>query len=160
MAMAKLKAQDKAPIWVYLMSPGGIVQCGFAMHDIIKSVTGLGVEVNGLATGVVASMAMAVLQAMTRRYSLPNTQFMLHEVSQVMGSSQAKLTEAEEMQAEHKRMNAIVMGILAERSGMPAAKIMEQIKKKDVWLDPSKAKKFGPKGLIDEIVDTLPIQLV
>ncbi len=72
------------PIWIVLKSPGGDVAEGFAIFDLIKALTATGREVNILGVGCVASMATAIMQAGTSRYSLPNTQFLVHQIRQTL----------------------------------------------------------------------------
>ena len=105
------------PIWVMLNSPGGLVHYGLGIHDSIKMITATGRVVNVLGTGLVASMATVILQAGTRRYSLPNTQFLLHQVSEFIIFKREEVTEQEERAEETKRINNIVMNIIANRSG-------------------------------------------
>jgi len=54
------------------------------------------------------------------------------------------------------RINDIVMGIIAHRSGIELDEIKKLSDKKDYWMDASKALKFGTHGLIDEVITELP----
>ena len=150
--------QPNKPIWVIMKSPGGQVDEGFAIYDVIVALTKMGATVNILCMGLVASMGVSILQAATRRYSFPNTQFMIHEVSQVI-MAREKASESDERNAEIKRINSLVLGLLADSTGLDKKQIMADVHKTDVWLDARAAKNFGPNGLIDEIVDTFPFEL-
>jgi len=69
-----------SPIWIILNSPGGDAASGLAIIDTIRALVKKGRVVNILGVGEVASMATAVMQAATKRYCLPNTQFLVHQV--------------------------------------------------------------------------------
>lgn len=150
----------KTPVWLLLNSPGGNVSDGFAIYDGIKALTGSGVTVNVVGMGRVASMATAIMQAGSRRYSLPHTQFLVHQVRHIIGFFEVEeVNQGKERVVEMERLNDIVMGLIADRAGIDLEKLKELSKKTDVWLDPVKAKEFGQHGLIDEIVTTFPFQL-
>lgn len=144
-----------ATIWMILNSPGGQVDQGFAIFDTVRALTLTGRKINILCIGCVASMATCVLQAATQRYSLLNTQFLIHEISQHIHGVE-KVSEGEDRVTENKRINNIVMGIIAERAGIATQELIKVSKKKDYWLDAKGALKFGKSGLIDKIVDKLP----
>lgn len=151
------KTEPNKPIWLVMKSPGGFVDEGFAVYDAIKAFVKNGVEINILCMGLIASMGASILQAASRRYSFPNTQFMIHEVSQTI-MAREKASESDERNAEIKRINNIVLGHLAERTGLDLKKIKEDVHKTDVWLDAEGARNFGPNGLIDEVVDVFPFE--
>jgi len=146
----------KKPIWVILDSPGGDVFAGFAIHDMIRSAVAGGAEINILGKGLMASMATVVLQAATKRFTLPYTQFLVHEVSQSIFEIGEKVSEGEERVEESKRINRIVMGIIAKRVGMNVDDLIKISKKKDCWFDADGALKLGEHGLVDQVIEALP----
>lgn len=144
--------------WFFINSPGGMIDQGFAIYDTIKMLVGSGRIVNTVGIGEVASMALVILQAGTKRYSFPNTQFMVHQASiftEGDGERKEVNTLAEDA-AELKRMNMIVLKILADRCGMDMKQLMRLSKKTDITISAQHAKDFGKNGLIDEIITTLP----
>src|SRR3989344_7358256 len=148
---------EKKPIWIVLKSPGGDVAEGFAIFDLIKALTATGREVNILGVGYVASMAPAIMQAGTKRYSLPNTQFLVHQIRQTLPFfQQEEVNEGRERQQEMDRINDIVMKMIADRAGMSLDEIKRLSEKKNYWVNADDAKKFGTHGLIDEVVSTFP----
>jgi len=157
--LPKLSHDDKKPIWVVLDSPGGSILQGFAVHDFLKALTLQGWEVNVLGLGQVASMAVCIMQAATKRYAFPNTQFTVHQASRSGGSDDQEVNELEEIAEELKRLNGIVLKIVAERSGMDLEELKKLSKKTDYSLDANMAKDFGQNGLIDEVVTTFPFLL-
>lgn len=145
------------PVWIVMNSPGGEVAQGFAIYDAIRAMVKSGMPVNILAMGLVASMATAILQSASRRYSLPNTQFLIHQVSQTIWKTE-EATEGRERVEETERINRIVMGMIAERSGMEIEKLIGLCQKKDYWLSAQTAlESFGGNGLIDEITPDFSI---
>lgn len=146
----------RKPIWIVLDSCGGDVFAGLAIYDMIKAVVADGAEINILGKGMVASMAAAVLQAGSKRFVLPHTQFLVHEISQSIFDVIEKVSVGEERVEEGKRLNLIVMGIIAERAGIDVGELIKVSKKKDCWYDAQSALKVGSHGLADEVVTSLP----
>ena len=127
------------------------------MYDAIKMLTNKSVEVNILGLGHVASMATVIMQAGTRRFSGPHTQFLVHQVRNAIGFFEIEeVNVGRERIEETERLNNIAMGLIAERTGIDVSELKELSKKKDFWLDLIGAKKLGKNGLIDEIITDLP----
>jgi ATP-dependent Clp protease protease subunit len=137
---------DKNPITVYINSPGGQADSGFAIYDFIRFVKP---PVRTIVTGMCASAAVLPFLAVPRerRFSLPNARFLLHQPStMVMGSASDVAINAEEIVKLRERYNAIV----AQETG----KTPEQVTKdadRDFWLSPAQAKEYG---LVGKIVKT------
>lgn len=144
------------PIWIILNSPGGDLYHGLALHDVLVSLREFGVKINILGIGSVASAAAVVLQAGTRRYSLPHTQFLVHQLSELKIFSEEEVTEVKENAKELDRVNKVVMNIIAQRTGRPLMKLLKETEKKNLWLGAEAAKAYGEHGLIDEITTKLP----
>lgn len=118
------------PIWIILNSPGGDILYGFGIYDLIRSVIEKETTINILCTGMVASMSAVILQAGSKRVSFPNTQFLIHQVSQTIFDKNEEVNEGEERVEENKRVNRITMGIIAERIGMDLDMLLKLSKKK------------------------------
>lgn len=151
-----MKDGKPLPISIILDSPGGDVFAGFAIHNMIRAAVVSGIEVNIIGKGLMASMATVILQAGSRRLALPHTQFLVHEISQDIFAVTEKVSETEERVEETKRLNRIVMDIIAQRVGMDVDALIKLSKKRDCWFDGQGALKLGTNGLIDEIVETFP----
>jgi ATP-dependent Clp protease protease subunit len=147
----------KGPILVILNSPGGDIYRGLAIYDTIRMFVESGIEINVLGNGLVASMATIILQAGKRRFASQNAQFLVHQVSDVTLFSIEEVNQAEERTAEHRRINNIVMNVIAEKVGMPLDELLEISHKKDYWLGAQNALEFGVNGLIDEITTKFPL---
>ena len=148
---------NNKPLWIVLNSPGGEVNYGFAIYDTIKSLVDRGRTINIIGQGLVASMAVTIMQAGTRRYSLPHTQFLVHQVSKVIGIfGGTEASQAQEEVEELNRLNNITLAVIANRAGIGLEELKKLCRKTDYWLDAEKAKKLGTAGLIDEIVTVYP----
>ena len=75
-----LAAESNDPITLYISSPGGHVESGDVIYDIIKFIEP---EVRVVGTGWVASAATTIYLAADKknRYALPNTRFLVHQPS-------------------------------------------------------------------------------
>ena len=158
--ITRLSSLDKIPMWILLNSPGGDIIQGLAVYDLIKAIAGQGWEINIIGLGQVASMAVCIMQAGTKRYALSNTQFTIHQASLFSeAEDRVEVNKMVEDTKELKRLNHIILKIIAERSGMDMRQLLRRSKKTDYTLDTTAAKEFGERGLIDEIITTFPFQL-
>ena len=146
-ALLMLQQDDeKSPITVYINSPGGHADSGFAIYDFMRFVKP---PVRSIVTGMCASAAVLPFLAVSKekRYSLPNARFLLHQPSTVVqGSASDVAINAEEILRLRERYNTIV----SQETG----KSVEQVTKdadRDFWLSPGQAKEYG---LVGKIVKT------
>jgi len=141
-----LEKQDpKAPITIYVNSPGGHVTAGLAIYDVMQYVQ---CDIITVCIGLAASMGSIILAGGTKgkRYSLPNSEIMIH---QPLGGTEGQATDIR-IAAEHiiKTGNTLY-GILAKHSG----KDIKQVEKdcdRDNYMTPEEALKYG---LIDKIIN-------
>jgi ATP-dependent Clp protease protease subunit len=92
-----LEKQDaKAPITLYVNSPGGHVTAGLAIYDTMQYIKP---DVITVAIGMAASMGSVILAggAKGKRYALPHTEIMIH---QPLGGAEGQATEIK-LAAEH-----------------------------------------------------------
>lgn len=141
-----LESRDTSkPVTVYINSPGGSADSGFAIYDILRFIKA---PVRTVVCGLCASAAVTVFLAGPKgsRLSLPNGRFLLHQPSTMSrgDASDIEIT-AREIVRLRDRYNAIV----AEAT----TKSLEQVAKdadRDFWLDANEAKEYG---LVDRIVE-------
>ena len=138
-----LSSDSNDPILLVLSSPGGHVESGDMIHDMIKFVSA---PVKILGTGWVASAGALIYAAAKKenRYSLPNTRFLLHEPRGGVGG---QATDVEIQAREIIKMRERLNNIFAEATGKP----LEQIKKdtdRDFWMSSSEAVDYGLVGKI------------
>jgi ATP-dependent Clp protease, protease subunit len=134
---------EKKPITVYINSPGGSADSGFAIYDILRFVKPpVRTVVNGLCAS--AAVIIYLAAAKDKRFATPNSRFLLHQPStRVMGSASDIAISAEEIVKLRERYNSIV----AAETG----KTVEQVTKdadRDFWLSPHGAREYGLVGKI------------
>ncbi len=134
----------KKDIYLYINSPGGVVTSGMAMYDTMRYIS---CDVSTLCIGQACSMGSFLLAggAKGKRFSLPNSQIMIHQPS---GGAKGQAADIE-IQAKlildlRKRLNQIY----AENTGQPID-VIEKAMDRDNFMTPVEAKNFG---LIDEVV--------
>lgn len=140
------RLDPKAPITVFVNSPGGSADSGFAIYDLLRFTT---CPVRTVANGVVASAAVLIYLGSEKgsRFSLPNARFLLHQPStMVRGQSSDIDIAAREIVKLRRRYNEIV----AETTGRKVEAV-ERDSDRDFWLSASEAKEYS---LVDHIVKT------
>ena len=143
--MLFLQMEDpKREINLYINSPGGSVTAGLTIYDTMQFVT---CDVATYCVGIAASMAAVLLTAGTKgkRYALPNSDVMLHQVS---GGAQGPASDVERTVEYMFRLKKRLIGIIAHHTG----KTEEQIQTdsdRDYWITAQQAKEYG---LVDEVV--------
>ncbi len=131
------------PILLVLSSPGGHVESGDMIHDMIGFITA---PVNILATGWAASAGALIYTAVPveRRYALPNTRFLLHEPRGGVGGMASDVEiQAKEIIRMRERLNRI----FAAATGQTYEKIVEDTDR-DYWMSAEEAKNYGLVGNI------------
>lgn len=146
------------PIWIVMNTPGGNATECFALCDMMRAITNKGTAINILGVGEIASAGVALMQMGTMRYSFPLTRYLVHQI-RGGSSSDEEVSQDEERLEEKKRLNKIYMELISGRTGKSLNEIVELARKTDYWMSAEAAKRFGPNGLIDEIVDTFPFEL-
>ena len=146
--MLFLTSQDpKKDIQLYINSPGGILSSALAIYDTIQYVK---CPVSTVCVGSAASGAAVLLAsgAKGKRFSLPNSQILLHQVA-VSGIGGAAVEI--EITAKHViRLKKRVNKILAKHTGQKLEKI-ELDTDRDFYLSAEEAKEYG---VIDKVIRT------
>lgn len=144
-----LSAEDpNKDIKVVIHSPGGHVESGDTIHDMIKA---LRPKIKTIGTGWVASAGTHIYLAADKahRYALPNTRFMIHQpLGGMRGSASDIEIEAEEIMKMHERINRTI----ADETGQPLAKVKEDTDR-NFWMSAEEAKAYGLVTRIIERVD-------
>ena len=138
-----LAADSDDEIKIFINSPGGHVESGDTIFDMIRFVKP---TVKIVGTGWVASAGALIYAAAERenRYSLPNTRFLLHQpAGGVRGQAQDIAIEAEEIIKMRERLNRI----FAEQTGQPLEKITKDTDR-NFWMSAKEAVNYGLVGHI------------
>jgi ATP-dependent Clp protease, protease subunit len=145
-----LDGESHEPIKIFINSPGGHVESGDTIFDMIRFVKS---PVKIIGTGWVASAGALIYAAAERenRYSLPNTRFLLHQpMGGVRGQAADIAIEAEEILKMRHRLNEI----FARQTGQPLEKV-EKDTDRNYWMTAAEAKKYGLVGQIVESLDEI-----
>ena len=140
-----LSQQSDAPIRVLISSPGGHVESGDAIHDMIRFINA---PVMTIGTGWVASAGALIYVGAPReqRFCLPNTRFLLHQPAGGAGGTASDIDiEAREILRMRDRLNRI----FARETGQPLERIEEDTHR-NFWLGAEAALRYGLVGRIIE----------
>jgi ATP-dependent Clp protease protease subunit len=143
-------ADSEGDIRLILNSPGGHVESGDTIHDMIRF---LGTRVKILGTGWVASAGAHIYLGAPRenRYALPYTRFLLHQpLGGVRGQASDISIEAEEILRMRERLNREI----AKETGQPYEKIVADTER-NYWLSAEAARDYGLVGKIISRADEL-----
>jgi ATP-dependent Clp protease protease subunit len=138
-----LSSESNEDITIFIHSPGGHVESGDTIHDMIGFVSP---RVKMVGTGWVASAGTHIYLSVPRedRYCLPNTRFMIHQpLGGVGGQAMDIEIEAEEMLKARARLNAVI----ADQTGQPLEKV-EKDTDRNYWMSPAEAKEYGIVGKV------------
>jgi ATP-dependent Clp protease protease subunit len=136
---------SKKDIKLYINSPGGSVTAGMAIYDTMQYVKP---DVATMCVGIAASMGSFLLAAgkKGKRFTLPNSEILLHQVS--VDSIGGQATEIEISARQILKTKARLNQILAKSTGQNLAKV-EKDTERDFWLSAEEAKAYG---VVDEII--------
>jgi ATP-dependent Clp protease protease subunit len=138
-------AEGEGDIRVIINSPGGHVESGDTIHDMMRYV---GPRVKVIGTGWVASAGAHIYLGADKenRYCLPNTRFLLHQpLGGTRGQASDIAIEAEEIIKMRERINRLI----ARETGQPYDKIVNDTER-NFWMGPEEAKAYG---IVNKIVN-------
>lgn len=145
-----LAAENDEPITIYISSPGGHVESGDVIYDMIKYIKP---TVRVVGTGWVASAATNIYLAAKKenRYSLPNTRYLVHQPS---GGSQGDATDIKIQMEQIIKTKERINKIISEETGRP----LEQVEKdtdRDYWMSVDEAVDYGIVGKVVSSVNDI-----
>lgn len=133
-----LSETSHEPVRLVISSPGGHVESGDAIHDMIRFV---GAPVTVIGTGWVASAGVHIYLAAARerRYCTPNTRFLLHQPMGGIGGSAVDMEiEAREILKMRDRLNRVI----ASETGQTLDQVARDTDRNH-WLTPEEARDYG-----------------
>ena len=141
-----LAEESEAPISMLISSPGGHVESGDAIHDVIRFVRA---PVTTVGTGWVASAGTHVFLAASkeRRVCLPNTRFMIHQPG---GGAGGPATDIAIQAKEILRTRERIARVIARQTGKELQKVLTDMER-DFWLSAEEAIEYG---LVSKIIET------
>ncbi|MFC5186793.1 ClpP family protease [Actinomadura harenae] len=142
-----LAAQDaERDITLYVNSPGGVVDAGMAIYDMMQFVPN---DVSTVALGMAASMGQMLLCAGApgKRYALRHARVMMHQPSGGIGGTASDVRIQAEQSVYLKRT---LFERIAEHTGQPLERVIAD-GDRDRWFTAEQAREYG---LVDHVVDS------
>jgi ATP-dependent Clp protease, protease subunit len=139
-----LNADNHDPIKVIITSPGGHVDSGYAIHDVMKFIES---PIIAIGAGWVASIAVPIFFGAPKehRYSLPSTRYLIHQPSGGAGGQASDIRiEAQEILKIRKRINELI----ALETGQTVEKVGKD-SERNFWMSAEEAVDYG---LVTKIV--------
>ncbi len=135
------------PITIYIYTEGGSEYAMFAIYDVIKQCA---CDVETVAMGEVLSAGPILVAAGTKgkRYSLPNTFFMVHESWDTIGD--VKLSDNKNIIKHHSALENRWLLLMEENTGISRKKWQKMCSGPDKYFDATKAVELG---IVDYIWD-------
>ncbi|WP_029011867.1 ATP-dependent Clp protease proteolytic subunit [Niveispirillum irakense] len=141
-----LAAENDEPIKLVINSPGGHVESGDTIHDMIRFIKP---KVKVLGTGWVASAGAHIFLGAAKedRYCLPNTRFMIHQPAGGVGGPATDIAiEAKEIIKMRHRINAVI----ARETGQPIERVAVDTDR-NFWMSAEEAKEYG---IVSHVIET------
>ena len=141
-----LEAESDEPVKIFIDSPGGDADAGFAVFDMIRFVS---VPVYTIGMGLVASAASIILLAAPkeRRFGLPNSHYLIH---QPLSGIKGVATEIEIHAQELEKMRVRINELIAKETGLPLEKISKDTDR-DFWMNAIEAKDYN---LVSKVISS------
>lgn len=145
-----LAFESDEPITLFISSPGGHVESGDVIYDMIRYIKPV---VRTVGTGWVGSIATHIYLAPEKehRYCLPNTRFLIHQPAGGFGGDATDIAiHAKEIVKTRERINRTI----AERTGQPLERVAADTDR-DFWMSAEESREYGLVGKIINTVDEL-----
>lgn len=144
-SLMKYMEKQKKDVTLYINSPGGEVEAGLVMYDVIQAYP---YDLSIYCVGMAASMAAVLLAGgrKERRFILPNSKVMIHEplISDRFGGSATTIEKKAQRILEVKSQ---INSILAKHTG----RTVEEIDKATAFDNVMTAKEAVEFGICDKI---------
>lgn len=138
---------SKEPITLYLASPGGECDAGWAMIDLIEKIKKHGTPIRTICAGSCSSMAAVILAAgsVGERYAFPSSRIMIHQAGVELTGG--KLDDIANTTRELQYWTDTSAKYLSKVTKKPVKDIEKELCY-DNYMSPTEAKKFG---IIDKV---------
>ena len=140
-----LDGASDAPIDMLVSSPGGHLESGDTVHDVVRFINA---PVRMIGTGWVGSAATHLFLAVPkeRRFCLPQTRFLIHQPS---GGAGGQATDIAIVAREIIKARERIARVISRETGHPLDKVLVDIER-DNWMGPEEAIEYG---LISRIIE-------
>ncbi|MEE2736373.1 MAG: ATP-dependent Clp protease proteolytic subunit [Pseudomonadota bacterium] len=142
-----LSTESDDPITIYISSPGGHVESGDVVYDMIKFIKP---KVRVVGTGWVASAATNIYLAAKKenRFSLPNTRYLVHQPS---GGSRGDATDIKIQAEQIVKTKTRINKIISNETGRPIDQV-EKDTDRDYWMSAEEAIEYG---IVSKIISSI-----
>jgi ATP-dependent Clp protease protease subunit len=133
-----LNSVSHDPIRMIITSQGGHVDSGYAIHDMMRFIES---PIHTIGAGWVASIGVPILLAAEkdRRYTLPNTRFLLHQPHGGAGGQASDIRIAAE---EILKLRARINELIASETGQAVERVTHD-SDRNYWMDATQAVEYG-----------------
>jgi ATP-dependent Clp protease protease subunit len=133
-----LEEMSDDPIRIFIDSPGGDADAGYAIFDMIRFVKP---KVYTIGMGLVASAGAIILLAASKdcRIGLPNSHYLIH---QPLSGMRGVATEIEIHAREIEKMRMKINKLISEETGQAIDKVSKDTDR-DYWMNGDEAKEYG-----------------
>jgi ATP-dependent Clp protease, protease subunit len=145
-----LSEESDDPINLYISSPGGHVESGDMVHDVIKFIRP---KVRAIGSGWVSSAGALIFVGAEKedRYCLPNTRFLLHQPAGGIGGTASDMViQARQIEIMRDRFHHL----FAAATGQTPERI-EQDTQRDFWMTTQEALDYGLVGSVISSISSL-----
>ena len=135
---------SEKPVYIYIDSPGGDVDSGFAIFDAIRFIS---CPVYIVGIGLIASAAALILLSVPKenRFGFENSRYLIHQpLSEMRGVA----TDVEIYAKEMENTRLVINKVISEQTGQSLEKVTQDTER-DYWLSSVQACEYG---LISKIV--------
>lgn len=132
------------PIWLHLQTGGGDLLAALSLVDQMQQ---LKMPIYSIVEGICASAGTLIALACSKRYILPRSLMMIHQLSTFFSGTYEEFKDEVEMQ---NMLMDIVMDLYLSRSKLDKAQLTEMLKR-NTWLNAQKCLEYG---FVDEIVSS------
>ena len=135
-----------ASVTLYINSPGGEVQSGLALYDVMQAVS---YPIRTVCLGMAASMAALLFISGDEREMLPHSRVMIHDplIGSMGGSALSVKARADDLM----RIRDITAAVIAEHTGMTLDQVF-QLTAQDTYFE---AEAAVEAGLADRVIHEL-----
>lgn len=141
------KEDQQLPITLYINSPGGEVQSGLALYDVMQAVS---CPIHTVCLGMAASMAALLFIAGDQREMLLHSRVMIHDPligGGIGGSALSVKARADDLM----RIRDITAQVISQHTGMNLEEVFE-LTAKDTYFE---AEEAIANGMADRIITSL-----
>jgi ATP-dependent Clp protease protease subunit len=138
---------SKNPITIYISSPGGECDAGFAVIDCMNKLKSKGIVINTICMGSCSSMASVILASGTigNRYAFPSSRIMIHQAG--IEATGGKLQDIQIIQHELQVWTDCMNKIFKKQTNKTIDEL-KQLTSFDNYMSASEAKRIG---LVDHV---------